>query len=81
MSKVTKIRYFTPDKVALINPDNIKLYDKYLKSNIIKNKDVESTTYKVYRNNMQQFMVYLAEEWDNIGLYDEEFFEESVDIM
>ena len=81
MSKVTKIRYFTPDKVALINPENIKLYDKYLKSNIIKNKDVESTTYKVYRNNMQQFMVYLAEEWDNIGLYDEEFFEESVDIM
>jgi integrase/recombinase XerC len=30
---------------------------------------------------MQQFLVYLAEEWKNVGLYDKEFFEDSIDIM
>lgn len=30
---------------------------------------------------MTQFLVYLAEEWDNVGLYDEEFFENAIDIM
>lgn len=47
----------------------------------MKNKDVEDSTYKVYKNYMTHFLVYLAEEWDNIGLYDEEFFEEAVDIL
>jgi len=81
MAKVVRIKYFTDDKIALINPDNIALYAKYLKSSILKNKEVESTTYKVYRNFMQQFMVYLAEEWDNINLYDPKFFEDAIDIM
>lgn len=81
LSRIKKIKYFTPEKKALINPENKKLYDKYLNSNIIKNRDVKDTTFKTYENFMTQFLVYLAEYWNNIGLYDEEFFENAVDIM
>lgn len=81
MSKVKKVRYFTKEKKALINEDNIKLYDKYLRSNIIKNKEVVDTTYKVYKSNMEQFMVFLAEQYDNVGLYDDELMEDAVDIL
>lgn len=81
MAKVVRIKYFTPDKIALINPDNLDLYEKYRKSSILKNKEVENTTYKTYQNFMQQFLVFLAEEWDNVNLYDEKFFEDAIDIM
>jgi len=81
MAKMTRVKYFTPDKVALINPDNLKLYTKYLKSSILKNKEVEETTYKAYQNYMQQFLVYLAEEWDNVNLYDADFFKNAIEIM
>ncbi|MEX3625179.1 tyrosine recombinase XerC [Viridibacillus arvi] len=74
-------RYFTKDKLAKINPENIKAYDKYLKSNIIKNKDVKETTYKVYQNYFNQFLVYLMEEWENISIHDEEYLENAVEIM
>lgn len=74
-------RYFTKEKKAKINPKSIKAYDKYLKSNIIKNKDVKETTYKVYQNYMNQFLVYLEEEWENVFLHDDEFMENAVDIM
>jgi integrase/recombinase XerC len=81
MAKITKVKYFTPEKKALINPENIKLYDKYLKSSIIKNKEVEETTYATYQNNFSMFLVFLAENWDNIELYSEEFFENAIDII
>ena len=76
-----RVRYFTKDKIALISEDNKRKYEKYLQSNIIRNRDVKDTTYKVYKNNMEHFMVYLAENWDNIDLYSEEFEEEAVYIM
>jgi integrase/recombinase XerC len=60
MAKITRIKYFTDEKKALINPDNQKKYDKYLNSNIIKNRDVKDTTYLVYKNYMSHFLVYLA---------------------
>jgi integrase/recombinase XerC len=81
MGKVTRIKYFTDEKKKLISEENKKLYDKYLKSNIIKNKDVESTTFKVYKNYMEHFLVFLAEKYDNISLYSQEFLEEAVDIL
>ena len=74
-------RYFTKDKIAKINPKNIKAYDKYLKTNIMKNKDVKETTYKSYKNYVYQFFVYLDEECDNIYILDDEFAEDAVDIM
>lgn len=79
--KIKRVKYFTPEKKALISEENRNLYDKYLRSNIVKNRDVKDTTYNVYKNNMEQFMVYLAEEWDNIGLYSDELMENAVDIM
>jgi len=81
MAKIVKIKYFTQDKLDLINPKNLELYEKYLKSSILKNREVKETTYKVYEGFMQQFLVYLAEEWENIELYSEEFFENAIDIM
>jgi Site-specific recombinase XerD len=81
MAKIVRIKYFTNERKALINPNNKKLYEKYLNSNIIKNRDVKDTTYRQYENYFNQFLVYLAENWDNIGLYSEEFFEDAVDIM
>jgi integrase/recombinase XerC len=81
VAKITRIKYFTDAKKSLINPDNQKKYDKYLNSNIIKNRDVKDTTYLVYKNYMSHFLVYLAENWDNIDLYSEEFMENAVDIM
>jgi integrase/recombinase XerC len=81
LAKITRIKYFTDEKKKLINPDNQKKYDKYLNSNIIKNRDVKDTTYLVYKNYMSHFLVYIAENWDNIDLYGDEFMENAVDIM
>lgn len=81
MGKVTRVKYFTQDKLDLISSENKKKYDKYLKSNIIKNTDVKDTTYRTYQSYFNHFLVYLAEEWDNIDLYSEEFMEEAIDIM
>jgi integrase/recombinase XerC len=81
LAKITRIKYFTEEKKALINPDNQRKYDKYLNSNIIKNRDVKDTTYLVYKNYMSHFLVYIAENWDNIDLYSDEFLENAVDIM
>lgn len=81
MAKITKVKYFTEEKIKLISPDNWKKYEKYLKSNIIKNREVEETTYGVYQNNMKHFLVFLAEHYDNVGLYSNEFMEDAVDIM
>lgn len=74
-------RYFTKDKLAKVNQKSVKAYEKYLKSNIIKNKDVKETTYKVYQNYFNQFLVYLEEEWENLFIHDEEYLENAVDIM
>lgn len=81
MAKIVKINYFTKERKAKISSSNLEKYNKYLKSNIIKNKDVESTTFKSYESNFSQFLVFLAEEWDNIDLYSKEFFDNAIDIM
>lgn len=81
MSNVKKVRYCTPEKIAKINPDNVSKYEKYLRSCIVKNRDVEDTTYNVYKNYFQQFLIYLSEQWDNIDLYSEDFMDNAVDIM
>lgn len=80
-TKIIKVRYFTNERKALISPENKKLYEKYLHSSIIKNRDVKETTYRAYENYFNQFLVFLSEEWDNINLYSEEFFENAVEIM
>jgi integrase/recombinase XerC len=81
MSKITKVKYFTKQLKDSINPENLAKYDKYLKSNIIKNLEVKDTTFATYKSNFIQFLVFLAVEYHNIDLYSKEFFEEAVDIM
>lgn len=81
MAKVTKVKYYTEERLKLINPENMKKYEKYLKSNIIKNREVENTTYLVYKNNFSHFLVFLAEHYNNMDLYSEEFMENAVDII
>lgn len=80
-NKINRVHYCTPERIAKINPDNIKKYEKYLQSCIVRNKDVKDTTYNVYKNYFQQFLVYLSEYWNNIDLYSEEFMDNAVDIM
>lgn len=76
------VRYATKDRMAKVNPKNIKIYDRYLKSRTIQNSDVKGTTYKVYHSYMNIFMCYIAEEWDNFYLLDEEYIEdEMLDVM
>lgn len=76
------VRYATKKRLTKVNPKNIKIYDRYLKSRIIHNSDVKSTTYKVYHSYMNIFMCYIAEEWDNFYLLDEDVLdEEMLDVM
>ena len=76
------VRYATKARMAKINPKNLKIYDRYLKSRIIHNSDVKDTTYKVYHSYMNIFMCYIAEEWDNFYLLDEDMLEdEMIDVM
>lgn len=79
--KITRVRYFTPDKEKFIYEENWKKYKKYLQSNIIKNKDVKDTTYKRYEALFRHFLMWLGENYGNIDLYSEDFMENAVDIM
>lgn len=81
MANVKKVKYFTKEKKKLISDSNRKKYQKYLQSNIIKNTEVKNTTYKVYENYFTQFLVFLAESYDNVDLYSDEFLNEAVDIL
>lgn len=76
------IKYVNKDRLAKVNPDNEKIYSQYLRTSIIKNKDVANTTYKVYKSSMNIFLCYIAEYWDNFYLLDEDFLEENmIDVM
>lgn len=81
MAHVTRVKYFTKDKEKYLNPDNWKKYQKYLQSNIIKNQDVKDTTYKRYEGLFRHFLMWLGENYGDLGLYSDEFMENAVDIM
>lgn len=81
MSKIKRINYFTKEKKDMINPANLRKYKKYLTARISSNKDVRNSTYKTYENYFTQFLVYLAEEENNIDLYSDDFQKEAVEIM
>ena len=66
------VRYATKERMAKVNPKNIAIYDKYLKLNIMKNKDVANTTFKVYQSNFNIFLCYVAENFDNFYVLDED---------
>ena len=79
--RAKKVRYATKARMEKVNPKNIKAYDSYYRSSTIRNKDVESTTYKVYRSYFNIFMCFVMEKFDNVYLYDEDFLEDMVEVM
>lgn len=76
-----RVRYATSARMAKVNPKNIKAYEAYLRSNIIRNKDMANTTYKVYKSYFNIFMCFIMEHFDNVYLYDEDFLEDMVEVM
>ncbi|HFI0463205.1 TPA: tyrosine-type recombinase/integrase [Streptococcus suis] len=81
-TKQKRKRTVTPETLSKVNPENIKAYEQYLKSGMVRNKDVKDTTYKVYRAYFNIFLVYIMEHWDNFYILDTEFVEENmVDVM
>lgn len=76
------IRYATKARLAKVNPENLKAYEQYIRSNVIRNKDVANTTYKVYRSYFNIFMCFIMENHDNFFILDEDILEdEMLDIM
>lgn len=73
-------RYFVGKK-DLINPKSIRAYEKYRKSRISKDVSVKDSTYKVYQNYFNQFLIFVAENYENLYVYDEELLDEMVDIL
>lgn len=76
------VRYATAARKAKISEGNKKAYAQYLRTSKIKNEDVSNTTYKVYESYFNIFLCYIAENWDNFDILDEEFLEENmIDVM
>lgn len=76
------VKFATKERLAKVNPKNLALYEQYIRSCTIKNKDVKDTTYRTYRSYFNIFLCYIMEYWDNFDLLDEEFLEEQmVDVM
>lgn len=76
------VKYVTKERLDKVNPDNLKVYNQYLRTSIMKNKDVAKTTYKVYKSNFNSFLCYIMENWDNFYLLDGEFVEDNMlDVM
>lgn len=73
--------YFNKERMDKINPKNKMLYEVYRRSKISRNRDVETTTYKVYYNNFMHFLAYLAEFDPKMELYGEDFLTSAVYIM
>lgn len=75
-------RYATKTRMEKVSEKNLKEYQRYLKTSIVKNRDVASTTYKVYESNFNIFLCYIMEHWENFDILDEEFLEDNmIDVM
>lgn len=67
--------------MARVDKESLKVYEQYLRSQIIKNPDMKDTTYKVYRSSFNIFLCFLLEEQDNIYVLSDDFTENAIDIM
>lgn len=76
------VKYATKERMAKVNPKNLEVYEAYIRSSMIKNRDVAETTYKVYRSCFNIFMCFIMEKHANFYLLDEDILEEEMlDIM
>ena len=79
--KRISIKYYTDDKYLLISDSNLNLYDGYLHSNFVSNADTFETSYRLYQRNFMYFLIFLAEKYDNIGLYSDKFMNDGPNIV
>lgn len=81
MKTHSSVKYYTYDKYLLISEENIRIYEQYLNENAIINKDTFDSTYLTYQRNFNLFLIFLAEKYNNIGLYSDEFMQNGPDIV
>lgn len=81
MPNPSTVRYYTDDKYALISNENLLLYEQYLNEQAVINKDTFMSTYLAYQRNFNFFLIFLAERYNNIGLYSDEFMKNGPDIV
>lgn len=81
MDKRVYVRYFTKEKKEKVNPKSAKVYERYRKTRISKDRSVADSTYKTYQNYFYQFLVFLSEEYENVYILDDEFLDQAVDIL
>lgn len=72
VGRAKTVKYATKERLARVNPDNLKVYEQYIRSNVVKNRDVAKTTYKVYRSYFNIFLCFILEKHDNFNILDEE---------
>ena len=76
------VKYVDDYKLSKVNQRSVKVYERYLTTNIVKNRDVKDTTYKTYKSYFNIFLVYLLENWDNVYILDKQLLEEDmIDVM
>jgi len=71
------IQYATPEKVAKINPENMKLIERYFS---FKNMNLSEASKINYQSDFNQWLVYIMEHYDNVYLLDLET-DDAVDMI
>ena len=79
--KRSSVKYYTDDKYLLISESNMDIYNAYLRANSISNADTFDTSYALYQRQFTYFLIFLAEHYDNLGLYSDEFMKDGPDIV
>jgi integrase/recombinase XerC len=62
-----KVIISTPEKIAQINPKNIELWKKYL---VGKNMKLSDTTKESYESDINQFLIFILNNYENKYLFD-----------
>jgi len=62
-----KVIISTPEKIAQINPKNIELWKKYL---VGKNMKLSDTTKESYQSDINQFFIYILNNYENKFVFD-----------
>ena len=74
MAKVNRVKYFTQEKLNLIDEENMKKYKKYLQSCIIKNKDVTEKEYAIISENISNLSGFNTKlDWERVYPYGDVF--------
>lgn len=81
MARGKTVKYVNKERLEKIPEQNIKEYDRYLRTFSINNPETKDTTLKAYRSYMNIFMCWLAEEYPDMILISEDFTDEAVEIM